>query len=293
MPRPNLKAPHTFLERFVEVETRAAFLIVGAAILGVLVASLPHGTAVLHHLDTSHARAAISEIAVSAFFLLVGLELRREAATGGLSGAVARAAGFAALGGILLPAAIFLALAPNGARTGWIAVIATDIAVASAVVSLGRGRDRARVLLLTLAIFDDIGAVAALAIFGGTAPTYAWLPVIVGVIALYAWAARRFRLGGPAALVTTAVAVGLALHAGFHPSLAAFAVGYLVPRRPSRRSDEPTDERLERQWHPWVAAVLLPLFVFTHTLVPARLRPDAPASLLVITALAAWKRNGS
>ena len=64
--------------------------------------------------------------------------------------------------------------------------------------------------------------------------TYAWLPVVVAVVALYAWAARRFPLGGLAALVAAIVACGLSLHAGFHPSLAAFAVGFAVPRTAAR-----------------------------------------------------------
>ena len=154
----------------LEVETRAASAIVVAAALGVLLASLPFGDDLVRALTDSHVRQVVSEIAVCGFFLLIGLELRREAAHGSLSGPTAVVAAIAAVVGMILPAAIFVLAAPAGARSGWVAVVATDIAVASAVALLGIPTDPARILLLTIAIFDDIGAVAALAVFGGHAP---------------------------------------------------------------------------------------------------------------------------
>lgn len=281
-----ITAPHTFLRRFVEVETRAALAIIGAAALGVALASLPIGDDVVRAVTTSHVRGVVSEIAVCGFFLLIGLELRREAAHGALSGSVARIAAIAAAVGMAIPATIYLLAAPSGARPGWVAVVATDIAVASAVALLGVPTDPARVLLLTVAIFDDIGAVAALAAFGGHAPSFVWLPVIVALVVGYAWAARRFRLGGLAAVATTVAACALALHAGFHPSLAAFAVGFLVPRNGGDSDAEPVDERIERRLHPWIAGLLLPAFVLLQTLVPVQLRPGSPASLILVTVVA-------
>ena len=175
MNRPVLRAvtaPHAFLRRFVEVETRSAFAILGAAVLGVTLASTPLGPDLVDLVSRHHVRGAISEVAVCGFFLLIGLELRREVAHGALSGAFARVALAAAAIGMAVPAAIYLLAAPPGARAGWVAVVATDIAVASAVALLGVPTEPARVALLTIAIFDDIGAVAALAVAGGHAPTY-------------------------------------------------------------------------------------------------------------------------
>lgn len=281
-----ITAPHAFLRRFVEVETRAAAAILGAAVLGVALASSGYGPDLIDAVTRHHVRAVVSEVAVCGFFLLIGLELRREAAHGALSGAMARVALVAAAIGMLLPAAIYLFAAPPGARSGWVAVVATDIAVASAVALLGVPTEPARIALLTIAIFDDLGAVAALALAGGHAPTYAWLPVIVAVVAGYAWAARRFGLGGLAAVASAAVACGLALHAGLHPSLAAFAVGFAVPRTPTGRAGEPVDERIERRLHPWIAGLLLPTFVLLQTLIPLRLAPGSPVSLLIATVAA-------
>ena len=279
-------APHAFLRRFVEVETRAALAIIVAAVLGVTLASLPIGDDVVRIVTTSHVRGVVSEIAVCGFFLLIGLELRREAAHGALSGSVARIAALAAAVGMALPAAIYLAAAPAGARPGWVAVVATDIAVASAVALLGVPTEPARILLLTVAIFDDIGAVAALAVFGGHAPSFMWLPVIVAVVVGYAWTARRYRLGGLVAVGVAVAACALALHAGFHPSLAAFAVGFVVPRGAGHTGTEPVDERIERRLHPWIAGLLLPAFVLLQTLVPVHLRPGSPAALIVVTIVA-------
>ena len=281
-----IAAPYAFLRRFVEVETRAALAIVVAAVLGVTLASLPIGDDIVRAVTTSHVRGVVSEVAVCGFFLLIGLELRREAAHGALSGSVARVAALAAAIGMAAPAVIYLLAAPAGARHGWVAVVATDIAVASAVALLGVPTEPARVLLLTIAIFDDIGAVAALAVFGGHAPAYGWLPVIVALIGGYAWAARRFRLGGFTAVAVTVAACALALHAGFHPSLAAFAVGFLVPRDAGPAEREPLDERIEGRLHPWIAGLLLPAFVLLQTLVPIQLRPGSPASLIAITVIA-------
>jgi NhaA family Na+:H+ antiporter len=281
-----ITAPHAFLRRFVEVETRSAFVILAAAVLGVTLASTPIGPDLVHLVSRHHVRGAISEVAICGFFLLIGLELRREVAHGALSGAFARVALAAAAIGMAMPAAIFLLAAPDGARAGWVAVVATDIAVASAVALLGVPTEPARVALLTIAIFDDIGAVAALAVAGGRTPTYAWLPVVVAIVAAYAWAARRYALGGFAAFAATVLACGLALHAGFHPSLAAFAIGFAVPRTPARHGGEPVDERIEARLHPWVAGLLLPVFVLLQTLVPIRLAPGSPADLILITVLA-------
>ena len=192
MPHAQLDRPRNFLERFVRVEARAAGLILGAAALGVFIASMPFGADFTHRLETSHLRSIISEVAVTGFFLLVGLELRREAAHGALSGAIARVLAFAAVAGMAVPAAIYLLLVRSpstpGAGSGWVAVVATDIAVATAIIAISGGGAKSRTahlrtLLLTIAIFDDIGAVFALALFGSDAPNLLLVTVILAVVA--------------------------------------------------------------------------------------------------------------
>ncbi|NCU81614.1 MAG: hypothetical protein EBV51_06345, partial [Acidimicrobiia bacterium] len=96
-----------------------------------------------------------------------------------------------------------------------------------------------------------------------------------------AWSIRKFNFGVFYTLGTTALVVWLMLQAGMHPSLGAFAVGFVVPHFDP---DNPSvAERTEEAIHPYVAAIFLPLFVFLHTLIPVRIPDGAPANLIVIT----------
>ena len=267
-------SPAAFLERFVALEVRAAGLIFGAAVLGVMLATF--GDYYVHNSFTE----LISEIAIGGFFLLVGLELRREFASGTLSGSTLKVALAATLGGMAVPALIFVSFAPGAARNGWVAVVATDIALASAVTALGGFRRELRALLLTVAVLDDLGGVLALATTGKS-PKLLFIGAVVLVVAFFAWSIRKFNFGVMYTLATTALVVWLMLQAGMHPSLGAFAVGFVVPHfDPDNHS---VAERTEEAIHPYVAAIFLPAFVFLHTLIPVRIPDGAPANLIVIT----------
>ncbi|MDA3041952.1 MAG: Na+/H+ antiporter NhaA [Actinomycetota bacterium] len=267
-------SPAVFLERFVALEVRAAGLIFGAAVLGVMLATF--GDYYVHNSFTE----LISEIAIGGFFLLVGLELRREFASGTLSGSTLKVALAATLGGMAVPALIFVSFAPEAARNGWVAVVATDIALASAVTALGGFRRELRALLLTVAVLDDLGGVLALATTGKS-PKLLFIGAVVVVVAFFAWSIRKFNFGVLFTLATTALVVWLMLQAGMHPSLGAFAVGFVVPHfDPDNHS---VAERTEEAIHPYVAAIFLPVFVFLHTLIPVRIPDGAPANMIVIT----------
>ena len=267
-------SPAAFLERFVALEVRAAGLIFGAAVLGVMLATF--GDYYVHNSFTD----LISEIAIGGFFLLVGLELRREFASGTLSGSTLKVALAATLGGMAIPALIFVSFAPEAARNGWVAVVATDIALASAVTALGGFRRELRALLLTVAVLDDLGGVLALATTGKS-PKLLFIGAVVLVVVFFAWSIRKFNFGVMYTLATTALVVWLMLQAGMHPSLGAFAVGFVVPHfDPDNHS---VAERTEEAIHPYVAAIFLPAFVFLHTLIPVRIPDGAPANLIVIT----------
>lgn len=269
--------PVGFLERFVAIETRAAGLIVVAAIAGIVLATVA-GTHIEN--DVSH---LLSEIAIGGFFLLVGLELRREFASGVLSGFTLRLSVAAAAAGMLFPALTYAFFAPDAARNGWVAVVATDIALAAAVTTLGNFRRSLRALLLTIAVLDDLGGLIALATTGKS-PKLLWLAATVVVIAAYALVIRRVKNGEVLVVGATAMVVVLMLKAGLHPSLGAFAVGFLAPHaHPSQKS---VSERVEERIHPWVAAIFLPIFVFLHTLVPLKMPTQAPASLVWVTVIA-------
>lgn len=267
-------SPVGFLERFVALEVRAASLIFGAAVLGVVLATF--GDFYVHNRFTEF----VSGIAIGGFFLLVGLELRREFASGTLSGLTLKVALVATVAGMAVPAIIFVAFAPEAARSGWVAVVATDIALAAAVMALGGFRHELRVLLLTIAVLDDLGGVLALATTGNS-PKLVFIAVVIVVVAVFAWSIRKFNLGVIYTLVITAIVVMLMLQARMHPSLGAFAVGFVVPHFDA---DNPSvAERTAEAIHPYVAAVFLPVFVFFHTLIPVRIPDGAPANLIVVT----------
>jgi NhaA family Na+:H+ antiporter len=189
----------------------------------------------------------------------------------------------ATAGGMLFPALIFVSLAPTAARDGWVAVVATDIAIASAVTALGLFRNVIRALLLTVAVLDDLGGVLALATTGKS-PKIVYLLAVIAVVAIFAWSIRKFNFGVLYTLAITALVVWLMLRAGLHPSLGAFAVGFVVPHFDP---DNPSvAERVEEKIHPYVAALLLPIFVFLHTMIPVRVPDGAPANLIFVTILA-------
>lgn len=269
--------PTNFLERFVAVASRAAALIVGAAILGVVSATVGD-----IHIENELSRL-VSEIAIGGFFLLVGLELRRELANGTLSGFTLRISLIAAIGGMAVPALIYLSFAPQAARDGWVAVVATDIALATAIAGLGAFKHSMRTMLLAIAVLDDIGGIAALATTGKS-PKLLYALAVVAVVIVFAWSIRQFNFGVFYTILACALTVYLMLQARLHPSLGAFAIGMVVPHfDPNNPS---VAERVEERLHPWIAALLLPIFVFLHTLVPVSLPAGAPAYLIGVTALA-------
>jgi len=271
--------PANFLQRFVAVEVRAAALVVVAAIVGVLSATI--GDLEIHN-DLSN---FVSDVAIGGFFLLVGLELRREIANGTLSGQMLRIATLAAGGGMLGPALIFITFAPSGARDGWVAVVATDIALATAIAALGRFRPVLRTMLITIAVLDDLGGIAALATTGKS-PKLWYVLAVVAAVAVFAWSIRKLNFGEIYTIAACALVVFLMLRSGLHPSLGAFAIGMVVPHFDP---DNPSvAERVEERLHPWIAGVLLPIFVFLHTLVPLRIPGGAPASLVLITGIAVF-----
>ena len=270
-------SPARFLERFVAVEMRAACLIVAAALLGVGFATFGNV-----HVENDLTNV-LSEIAIGGFFLLVGLELRREFASGVLSGLTLWASVAAATMGMALPALIYASRAPAAARDGWVAVVATDIALANVIMTLGGFSRKVRTLLLTVAVLDDLGGLIAL-VTTGKRPELLWLALAVAVVAIYASAIRQFNLGVVTVIASTVVVVALMLRAGLHPSLGAFAVGFCAPNVDPEKPS--LSERVHERVHPWIAAIFLPVFVFIHTLVPIAAPSDVSTSLVWTTVVA-------
>jgi NhaA family Na+:H+ antiporter len=212
-------------------------------------------------------RAWVNDAAMAAFFFVVGLELKREFVAGELRRPRHAALPvLAAAGGMVVPAALYLAFTHDTAR-GWGIPMATDIAFAIGVLTLlgPRVSTGLKVFLLSVAIVDDIGAILVIAFFYSGAIDGTWLAG-AGVTFVSFWAAWRFRPGRSRVraviLFVTAIAAWIATHeSGVHATIAGVVLGLLVPA--DRPALSPA-ERLEHALHPWTSFVIVPVFALAN-----------------------------
>jgi len=200
------------------------------------------------------------------FFLLVALEIKREVLEGHLA-SPARVAlpGLAALGGMLAPAAIYLwfTLSSGVAARGWAIPTATDTVLALAALNvLGtRVPPAVRAFLLALAIFDDLGAIAILALQFTETLSVASLAVAAGALVVLALL-NRAGVTRSSAYVAAGVVLWLAvLESGVHATLAGVLIGLAIPLRVEARRPSPL-RAAEQGLGPWVALGVVPLFAF-------------------------------
>jgi len=208
----------------------------------------------------------IKEGLMAIFFLVVGLEIKYEIRCGELSDPKKLATPvIAALGGMLAPAGVYLALSGSlgGPAGGWPIPLATDIAFALAIFALvGRGLPSSlRVFLLTLAIVDDLGAIALIAVLFSAGVDWVPLAWAVGLLAVLAIASRR-RLAAPLWVMAFAVVWWLSVSAGLSTSLAAVAFAAVVPVSPRAEDAQSPLKEAMHDLHPYVAYLILPLFAF-------------------------------
>ncbi len=202
------------------------------------------------------------------FFLLIGLEVKREFLGGQLSSWQSIALpGFAALGGMLAPAGLYLLFnaADPVARNGWAIPTATDIAFALGVLSLLGSRVPAslKLFLLALAIIDDLGAIVIIALFYtsdlSTPSILSALGLLLALMAMNALGVTR-----KAAYFLVGAALWLSvLKSGVHATLAGVALAFTVPLAPGKKGGSPLKE-IEQALHPWVTFLILPLFAFVN-----------------------------
>lgn len=233
---------------FASLPASAGLILILAAVAALLCANTPLAPYYQLFVDTTFSIGAAgwslsltvgewcSEGLLAIFFLLVGLEIRREMTAGSL--ADRRAAllpVIAAIGGCVVPAALYLALNPGRTAPGWSVPTATDIAFALGILALLGERVPVglRVFVAALAVVDDIFSMLTLAIFYPHAFEAVWLlAAAVAVALLFALNRGRVYAGWPYAVVT--VALWLALHAaGVHAALAGVLLAMFLPTRPA------------------------------------------------------------
>jgi NhaA family Na+:H+ antiporter len=207
-----------------------------------------------------------NEALMAIFFLLVGMEIKRELVDGELSTPrQALLPGVAALGGMAVPIAVFLAFNHDGpGRAGWGVAMATDIAFSIGVLTILRRRvPHALVVFVTaLAIFDDVGGILVIALFYGAGLHAGGLAASGAVAAALALMARA-RVRSAVAWSVAGVLLWVALHhAGVHATIAGVALGLAVPNGVD--AGEAPLARFERALHPWVAFGVMPLFALAN-----------------------------
>lgn len=255
------------LQKFLKQESAAGLLLIGSAVLALTMANSPLAASYseLLHLYAGGMTIAhwINDGLMVLFFLLVGLEIKREVLAGELSTWPQRVLpGIAAAGGMAIPALIYVAINAGNPDTlrGWAIPAATDIAFALGVLSLLGPRVPAslKVFLTALAIIDDLGAVAIIAVFFTGELSWPYLALAaLALVALSLMNVLRVTNLAPYLLIGIALWV-FVLRSGVHATLAGVALAMAIPMR-SDRGESPL-EKLEHTLSPMVAFLVLPIF---------------------------------
>ena len=264
-------------------DTPAAVALMLAVVLAMLVANSPLGPGYqrLLALDltlgivplalTKSVLHWINDGLMAIFFLLVGIEIKRECTVGELA-SLERAAlpAIGALGGMVLPALVYVAFNFGGAETlaGWPIPTATDIAFALGVLALVGRRAPAslRIFLLALAVIDDLGAILLIAILFTSGLSWHAMAFGLACLALLLLLNRlHVRRRTPYVLVGFLLWLAV-LESGVHATLAGVVLGLVLP--PARAPGPNVAARFERALHPWVTFVILPLFALANAGVP-------------------------
>ncbi len=300
----------TPLRQFLRTETGSAALLAGATLVALLWSNLAGGSyeslwsTVLSVRAGGHGmeldlRQFVNSGLMALFFLVVGLEARREFDMGELRVRSRVALPFlAGLGGMLVPIAIYLAFnVGRGTAHGWGAAASTDTAFALGALALVGGKrlpDRVRTYLLTFSVVDDLLGLAIIAIFYSS--HVHWLPLQIGValLALYAVITRRGFRNGPAYLLLGLATWVAFWESGVDPIVAGLVIGLLTCAYPAAREnlqqatdtfrafrEQPTarlaaearegvrssispNERLQERYHWWTSYLIVPLFALAN-----------------------------
>ena len=184
----------------------------------------------------------VNDALMALFFFVVGLEIKRELVDGQLQNMKdAALPAFAAMGGMVVPAALFFIINKGGpGQDGWGIPMATDIAFAVGIVSLlgDRISRRLKVFLLSLAIVDDIGAIIVIALFYSSGISAAWLLATTALLALIFVLGRLRVWWIPIYVVLGSIVWWTTFRSGIHATIAGVALGLLTPARPLQNEDE-------------------------------------------------------
>lgn len=276
------------LRDFLNRESTSGALILVASALGLVVANSPLSENYFSVLNFQIAIGSgwalidlsvlkvINYLFMSIFFFVVGLEIKRELTSGHLASVKKAMLPFvAAIGGMAVPALIYLAIAGSVAPGGWGVPVATDIALAVGLLTmLGPSVPTAlRSFLLALAVIDDIGAILVIAFVYSTGITFSWLAAAILAVGFIA-ALKKMRVKSIVVYSLLAFTLWFTLYkTGVHPTLSGVILGLMVPNILRSRSDlEDVEdgsvsiiEWLEHKFHPVSTFFVVPIFAFANT----------------------------
>ena len=269
------------MQEFLKLEAAGGIILLIVAIAAMIIANSPLADWYKDFLDTA-VQIRIGDLNIdkplllwindglmAIFFLLVGLEVKREVLEGQLSDrSQIVLPGIAAIGGMAIPALIYVAINwGNGvALNGWAIPAATDIAFALGILALFGNRvpTALKLFLLTIAIVDDLGAIVIIAIFYTSDLSLTALALAGGAL-IVNFVMNRFGVTRIAAYVVMGIVLWVfVLKSGVHATLAGVAVAFAVPLRAKNEEGQSPLHHLEHGLHPWVAYGILPLFAFAN-----------------------------
>ncbi|WP_419903045.1 Na+/H+ antiporter NhaA [Kiloniella sp.] len=273
--------PSRMIKNFLQLESAGGITLMLAALLALVASNSPLASLYTGMLEVPFT-IALGELALSkpvllwindgfmaVFFLLIGLELKREILEGQLSSMdqIALPA-IAAVGGMVIPALVFAGInwGEGTNMDGWAIPTATDIAFALGIMALLGNRVplSLKILLTAIAIFDDLGAIIIIAFF--YTAELSLISLALAAVALFGLVVLN-RSGVTAK--TPYILVGIilwvcVLKSGVHATLAGVAIGFAIPLNGKTPEDKSPLKNLEHSLHPWVAFMILPIFAFAN-----------------------------
>jgi len=272
------------LQEFLKLEAAGGILLVGATVIALLAANIPIAQETYEWFLALQLTVTlggqgidkplllwINDALMVLFFMLVGLELKREVVEGQLSRLdQVLLPALAALGGLVVPAAIFWWINQDfvSEKNGWAIPTATDIAFALAVLGLMGSRVPValKIFLTTIAIIDDIAAIVIIAIFY-TSDLGVLSLVLAGLGVIGLAMLNRMKVMALAPYMLIGLFIWFCvLKSGVHATLAGVVVAAFIPLKAD--DDNSPARRLEHTLHPWVAFAVLPIFAFANAGVP-------------------------
>lgn len=274
------------LKKFLHKESSVGILLMVATVLAMVFANSPLHVVYDYFLETPFEIRLGRDIHIAkplllwvndglmaVFFLLVGLEVKREVLAGQLSSKEKMILpGIAALGGMVAPALCYVLINAGDAAAlnGWAIPAATDIAFALGVLALlgDRVPSSLKILLLALAIMDDLGAIVIIALFySGDLSTN--MLVLAHICLAVLIVLNRFKVEKTAIYIVIGVFMWIfVLKSGVHATLAGVALAFAIPLKSHKDESHSPAEHLEHALHPWVSFLILPVFAFSNAGIP-------------------------